>query len=50
VRNPKLSGYVTRSDPKLSQFYDAQTNGVRKRPTVHENSSQLIYLSVLLAL
>jgi hypothetical protein len=50
VRHTKLSRYVTRSDSELSQFHDAQTNGVRKRPPVHEHTSQLVHLPILLTL
>ena len=50
VRDSQLPRYVARSDAKLRQFYDAQANGVREGSAVHEHTTELVHLTVLLTL
>lgn len=44
----QLPGDVARPNPQLRQLHDAQPHGVGQRPSVHEHSSQLVDLAILL--
>lgn len=45
VGDPQLPADVTGPDPELGQLHYPESDGVRERPAVHENTAELVDLA-----